>query len=348
MKSCRHGDWLRLWETSDKVTLEVTDRPRRLLREIGDPDRQFPTLLTLVGNKSKRLALTKLRLGNVNQCCRRNYGEIHLHIASSRAHRQTPLIIADGDIPTQGRLSSCRKTPSCHEIVSQVTRHDAPAEDTVGIADSVIHRALLTLTDVMCLFCDDIGGIERSFSRLRAWLRMGRASTSSPHTRLLLVVRKEEEDRARAMLRDILSSALREAIAMCFDDISVLVFPTQISRTSQRSEDFTVTWDMFQYQLSMSLELSWQYRRKSNLLFSARHHVELLHCGAIRAMKSSWDPFDFAKASRVHNETTEDLATHIKNFVELFESEEQVTDIAVPLLASSFIFDHYSPGMHGE
>lgn len=347
MTSCKHTDWLRLWKKSDNVGLEITDRPRRLLEDMRNPDQVSPFLLVLLGNQSKRLALTKLRIGNARLCSRRGHGETHLFISSARGYEEKPIIVADGDIPVHNRLPSSCRNPSCHEILTRTLPRELSDKGAVEAADEVFHRSLMTLADVICIFCEDVGGMESSIKRFNAWLDKGQASISPLRPRLLLVVEKDKEKRARQTLKETLRTRHTQGTASYSEDVSILVLPEKSSRATRRNEISTVTWDMFRQKLFTSLELSRQSRRRLNFLFSARHFVEFLQYGAHRIVKTPWGPFDFIQASRKYNKIAPDLATHIINFVGLFDSKDEVRNIAIPLLASSFILDHYTPGMHG-
>ncbi|KAF4471559.1 retrotransposon hobase [Fusarium albosuccineum] len=74
--------------------------------------------------------------------------------------------------------------------------------------------------------------------------------------------------------------------------------------------------------------------------------AEFLRCGAGSAAESAAGPFDFLASSRLRREVPADLSDHIANFLEKFDSAASVRRVAVPLIASSLILDHYSPGMH--
>jgi hypothetical protein len=83
------------------------------------------------------------------------------------------------------------------------------------------------------------------------------------------------------------------------------------------------------------------------LLFSAGHVLEFLRLAAARAVEERWTPLDFVKASRLYNQVEESMDSHLLNLVSQFEHQDDVADVAAPLVASSFLLNHYVPDMHG-
>ncbi|KNB13799.1 hypothetical protein FOXG_12484 [Fusarium oxysporum f. sp. lycopersici 4287] len=58
------------------------------------------------------------------------------------------------------------------------------------------------------------------------------------------------------------------------------------------------------------------------------------------------EPYDFIQASRLINPVADGLSWHLINFMKEFKTPREFRNHAVPLIASSFILDHFPPGMH--
>ncbi|PWI65014.1 hypothetical protein PCL_08373 [Purpureocillium lilacinum] len=344
MSSCKHTDWLRLWQNGSRAGLEITDRPRRLLGDIKNADNQAPSFLVLIGNRSKQVAMTRLRIGNARLCSRRGHADFHLFLSSAREFKDKPLVIADGDIPLHHRLPIACRTPRCHEITASELAPAAIRGDVADMADNVLHRSLLPIADVVLLFTQDLGGVEFSMRRVNAWLKKGAASCSRAQPRLVLVVAKEEQSHALLAIRD--SMRKMDLRATCFEDISVLCMPDGAARCTRQNSGPVANWEILRHKLFTSLELSRQTRKRSALLFSARHFADLLQYGAFCITDSPWTPFDFVKASRRHNGVSPQLAAHLLTLIRQFSSREKVKAVVVPLVASSFVLDQYPPEMH--
>lgn len=128
-------------------TLFETDRLQRLVRHIPDPDYQCPSLLVLIGNKAKAVALREaFRLKRHRGfTTKRVSGEVHLHLDPDSAFGVKPLLIADTDLlnpSTQAKETQSR----CHNTK---TRHLASQHHALSaIAKDVYVKLLGHFTDV--------------------------------------------------------------------------------------------------------------------------------------------------------------------------------------------------------
>ncbi|KAI5455667.1 acyl transferase/acyl hydrolase/lysophospholipase [Mariannaea sp. PMI_226] len=346
MVRCRHTGWLRAWKTGSELGVEITDRPQRLLEDFQDPHSDCGSLLLLIGNKSKRAAFSKLSAQNKSLGTRGN-GETHLFASSFKDDRNLRFLIADADIPRHSRLSHTWRTPSCHNAMAErfpaIEAYATPSE----IGDRLFHQALFPFADVVCLFVEDIGGIEMSISRLTVWVNLGRASNAPIRPRLFLIVNKEDQRYAQMILREFKSSMDQSTLEGVFQSISILGVPTQSSKKSRRKKRCRIRcWDVVRHEILKSLEVSRQIRRQSGYLFSIQHLAAFLHQGASLAVHVTNTPVDFIKLSRLDRGIASDLPMHLTTFLNQFQSLATLKQIAIPLIASSLLLDHYPPGMH--
>lgn len=345
MTICRHTNWVRLWKNAGGTGIEVTDRPHRLLKELREADKQYPSFLVLIGGDTKRRVLTKLRLGSSRLRSKESHGDIHLSLSSGQNFRSMPVILADGDIPAHSRLPTTCRHPQCHEVTHKLFGQDVVGAKASELADRVFHRSIFPFADVICMFVPDIGGIENALRRIDSWASRGPFSSSLVRPRLLLLVNERQEQHCRNIVEEYTRTASCD-ISGYFEDISVICIPDQSTRKAACRASVKANWDVLRAQVLTSLELTRQARKKSRILFSARHFVHFLKNGAASIPKLNWVPFNFITQARIYNEISKDLTHHIKNFVRLFGSKSLVRDVAVPMIASSFVLDHYPPGMH--
>ena len=87
-------------------------------------------------------------------------------------------------------------------------------------------------------------------------------------------------------------------------------------------------------------------RGDRGLLFSASHLMAFSEIAFDHLLLT--EPFHFIKGSRLLNPVATDLAQHLTNFVNQVESAHDLTAFAAETIASSFLLDHYPPGMHGR
>ncbi|KJZ68128.1 hypothetical protein HIM_12483 [Hirsutella minnesotensis 3608] len=364
MSNCKHTDWLRLWRSGGATNLEITERPRCLLKDVSKPDHVRPSLLVLLGNRSKQIAATRLGIADARRCKARSHGEMHLFVASARGRTDKPVIVSDGDVPLHNRLPFCPRSSRCHERRTRALAEGFGGRRAVDLADAIIHRTMLPLADVVCLFAQDIGGIDVALQRLQSWFGRGQPSSMPQiRPRVLLVVGEDEHHIAQLRLDDIVKRSPNAYVADKCTDVVIVSLPDKSSRvmrqhvivslpdkssrvTRQHGAGGKVGWHQFRNCIFASLDIARKRRQESSSLFSARHFSEFL-CHAIdSAIDPAWTPLDVIRISRVSNPIATDLSFHVGNVVGLCKTVTQVKNVAIPLIASSLILDSYPPYMH--
>ncbi|KAH7108826.1 phospholipase, partial [Dendryphion nanum] len=202
-------------------------------------------------------------------------------------------------------------------------------------------------TDVFCYFCDDLGGLKQVACHLAAWLEHGDLSTlpTSTHPRVVVVTEKiplgaESENEARKTLLWLLREETTKDLSEQFSAIDVIaLFPSGTISVEARHR-------LLKERLMSSSDQVRQHREDKRSLFSTTHFVAFL--------KSTYDhfsncvdkPFDFIQASREYNPVALDLEEHLFNFIKKIKAPDELTEFAVPIIASSLLLDNYPPNAH--
>ncbi|KAM3448970.1 hypothetical protein NHJ6243_010036, partial [Beauveria neobassiana] len=285
-------------------------------------------------------ALGALDLRSRSARARKSHGEIHLdvaHLPNSQQNNQQ-LLIADGDLPAHGQLPRTRGNYSCHEVTS--TQYAEPPQLAASISHGLYHRALFPLADVICIFAEDVGGTDIAVHHLSAWNREGPSSNAVASPAVLLIVDRGGEAKARAKLR---AEKLQRPHGW-FRMVSVVGIDREAHQSSNRRQ--ARSYQALSRELSQLLRTGMRERHRGSLLFSARHVLEFLRLTAVYAVQTDWTPLDFVKASRLSNQVEENIETHILNLVSHLPHQDDVVEVAAPLVASSFLLNHYVPDMH--
>ncbi|CVL09032.1 related to calcium-independent phospholipase A2 [Fusarium mangiferae] len=343
MDSCRHSCWLKPWSSADEVGLEVTDRPQRLLREFENPHTENAGLLVLIGNESKQSAFRKLSF-QTERVRGRIGGEIHLLASSFRDGRRKRIMVADTDVPhfLPGMTSSSGN--ACHEVSSYTApKQSIPAEPFSF--DSLLHKSLFPCADVICIFVDDLGGFKSSLEHLASWLKRGPSSVSKVQPRVLFIVKQEEKHQHQLDLQNFLRGSRRREADICFSNLTV-VGVSKANKKRGRRRTQTRRWQMLGFAIAKALESGRQSRRRSNSLFTVYHLAYFLQYAASRALHIPLEPFSFIQVSRLNQKVAPDLSDHILEFLDKFRSLAALHRIAIHLIASSLLLDHYKLGMH--
>ncbi|KAI1359471.1 patatin-like phospholipase-like protein [Xylaria arbuscula] len=311
MNSCKHTSWLRLARTDHHLTLEVSDRVKRLA---DHHENQCPNLLVLIGGQSKIPALSSLGMSRTLPL---SHGKSPNDERYKRPHRP--------------RRSSIQ--PGCHETRAEV-------------ADYLYHRILIPFADIVCLFVDDLGGLEVIARHVAAWISNGKPSTTFIPPWLVLVVKSQSEQDILAAFRRSIRAKTSCNLHEHFRGVRVISVTMQIPGTRSRMRRQDASWQRFSSQIPTLLEEMSRSRRASRLSFSAHHLAELLERAVQQATCTAWSPVDPVHASRMMNPVSDELEMHLGNFLQTIRSVDAIQTFAVPVIASSFLLDNYPPGMH--
>ena len=94
----------------------MSDRLQTLINEIPSLDLPQPSLLVFLGNAVKFPALRSFIIDNNGRksTYRRNRrGGVHLHLGDPRVFHDTPVLLAEGDLPY--RVLKRKSSAQCHE-----------------------------------------------------------------------------------------------------------------------------------------------------------------------------------------------------------------------------------------
>lgn len=314
--------------------LEASDRPRQLLKDFRNVD-DSTGVVVLLGNQTKTIANFKPRNSHIDR--RKSNGEYHLYVSYLRNGK--PIIIGDGDIPSHNRLPRLCNVQSCHETVDRVLIEEESSVKTVEASDIVYHRLISPFADVVCIFVEDVGGIDSTIQRLKAWTCNGQPSTLFVRPALILVVTRGK----KAEMENALNAT---SLGDHFQRIRVVTVCLRTRKLRSRNVKTKPKQCIpLRKEILRSLDIVQQDRLMTGILFSARHTVEFLFTASQNAIWSSWEPFDFIKRSRSDNPVSAEFSSHLAEFFRHFD-DKTLKQFALPHVASSIILDQYPPGMH--
>lgn len=184
MAKCDHISWLGLVEGKAGPLLAYGSRMNQVIGELSKPSVQFPQIVFFMGRQLKNCALRQL-YGNNYHNQNRHHRTINLRLDDQPFLSDHPQIFADAD-------PSCRSIS--HPFVSPRICHqqdDLPVQwpkSRRGSHDLIIARLLFLLTDVSCIFVDDLGGLKGVQEYLSTWIQIGSASSLPAAVRPRVVV----------------------------------------------------------------------------------------------------------------------------------------------------------------
>jgi hypothetical protein len=332
---------------SETNSHRYTDLLQAVVDDLPRPDEQRPSIIVLVGNAEKSVALQTLfalrsarRPKTQQKSC-----EIYIHLDPSTASANRPLLVFNWDVRKSCDRWNGTKRSRCYEA-DQSTLHQLPARG--GVADDVHAQLLSPFTDVFCFFSNDLGGFKQIAQRLARWLEQGRSSTLPVGTLPSVVIVTSgfvpipavEEEARKAFLR-ILADETSEDPFQQLSTIDV------VAVRSKGATSAKVRFRRLKEHLKQRSVQIQKRREDSRVSFSATHVAAFFQRASIHFAESVNTPFDFVRASRTFNTVASNMHEHISNFVKQTTSIQQLTNFSAPMIASSLLLDSYPPDAHG-
>ena len=350
MKRCNHSHWLGVDYHDNDVALLETDRLHVLTNYLQNPDSQKPSLIVLVGNVAKSAALRALfgikkRRWFVN----RRGAEIQLHLDPCTIFHERPIFLGDTDFSNEvvsekpATLDRCHKTAR-HPIQSSTI---SPSTTLHGVALDIYTRLLSPFADVICFFSTDLGGFRPIAKKIAAWLERGNLSNLSGYVHPKVIVVSDQislgsEIEARKAFMWILEE---ETAKDPFTQISTIEIVSLFPMGAVSNE---ARYRSLKDRIMNASSQVRRVREDTCSLFTATHFSALFEYACEHFAKTTGQPFSFIKASRTYNPVAPDLQDHLFTFLRHIREPSELTEFAVPIIASSFLLDNYHPDAHSK
>ncbi|KAL5696107.1 hypothetical protein EMGR_006627 [Emarellia grisea] len=305
-----------------------------------DPSAQLPQVVFFMGRRLKDRALREL--------CGGNYRDQHRHqrCVNLRSDNRTlrslqPRFFADCDPTRRSQPPAPEVLHVCHPdqtfpLDISLTEH--------SLYDLVLARLLFLFVDVLCIFADDLGGLEGVRERLSTWARLGSAS-SLPHVvrpRVIVIVSDKTQSVTHNLLEedDFLYHLLHVGdlpFFAAFGDVQVSRLPSEELSAESRFLGLGS-------EISQQLRNMRQIREHHRVLFSATHLDALFDLSLRHISADPFAPFNFVRATRQQNPLDRAFTSHLIHFLEV--GKRAPYDETAAYIASAILMDAYPPGMH--
>ena len=334
MARCPHKQWLDLSGFEREWSLSYGQRYRLIIESLKHPSDQFPSTIFFVGKQRKISTLQHIFVKN-NLPQRQARGIANLHLDQTDLDTDYPLLFADCNpdtVPTKelGRWNGCHETNrfplGSPECVSASARE---------LAELVCCRLLFLFTDVICLFADDLGGLSRTFLRLRRWCERGSSSVGLLPS--ILVITSDPVGGDDAQKFHLLGRT--PAFLKSFTTLELISMPRQ----RRPSPDATAA--RLKSALVAHVDRARRTRIESMTLFSATH-LGAFFDAALRAFtRHPQTPFDFLETTRL-GRTLDGMTPHTERLLSLCQQNAVPPEAAERFIASALWMDAQPRAMH--
>ncbi|KAL4860494.1 hypothetical protein BDV12DRAFT_209311 [Aspergillus spectabilis] len=334
--TCHHTAWVELYRGEGANQLAYGSRVKRLIREIPQPSSACPQLVFLMGRRQKDLALRQL--------CRSSYRKeqvgISLRSDMNTLHCPHPRLFADCN-PTSRKLPFARHTVlNCHpETVYEIKQE----LDEYSCQDLILTRLLFLFTNVICIFADDVGGVDGARQLLQTWIKIGSASSLPAAIRpRIVIVGSHSQNATQSLLdkEDLLFqlTASGNPFFHVFGDLEIFNLPPENLSPEARFLGL-------RREVTHQLQYARAARDRHYALFSATH-FDAFFASALNDMSYLYQTFNFTKSARVSRPLDGAFAFHVTRFISGANKARLPYESIASHIASAVLMDAYPQGMH--
>ncbi|MCJ1473163.1 hypothetical protein MMC13_001814 [Lambiella insularis] len=342
MAECEHIGLLQV-VAGKQIILQDEGRMERAVAAMTNPSWQRPSLLFFLGRKSKDQALHALFPFNT---IKKGYREscARLRIDNATINSDNPILFADSELNSQYSIQS--ETPNCHVITAHSVQWSLPFNHKLS---DVLHARLFFLfADVICVFADDIGGLQSVAETLKEWASIGSAADASKKLRPRVIIVTSGESASPTYdvldMDDLRFSLLRAGelnLHESFSGVCLLQLPgSHISSSAKHRR-------LKEVLLKHADEMR-RIRIEESSLFTGTHLSSLYRQALSHTAKTWRDPFNLIVESRKGNLVEESFTDHVTTFLKLAIALKIPYDDMALFIASAILLDAYPPDMHGK
>ncbi|KAJ6115286.1 hypothetical protein N7486_001064 [Penicillium sp. IBT 16267x] len=303
--------------------LAVLDRGRlqQVMAELFNPEKQHPSLCVFLGGKNSQI---KLRYD----------------IASLGGHQ--PILLADGDIPLVENYGPTKKMQPGVGFPVSYEDHSA-----AKILIALWSRVIFIFTDVLCIFIDDISGLERIVTFLVAYLQLGSASplAGSLLPRVIFIYgTARENEKVHMPDTNYLYRRIKEN---GYKDLSGLFSGTKSVYISHRESSNIVRFQRLKAMIREQIDTICSLRLGDHARLNGKHFTALFHSAIQHTLNDITSPFDIVRAIRKDRPVTTCVKPHLIHYLQIRHRAQLQLHKLAPSITSALFMDHYVPNMFG-
>jgi hypothetical protein len=345
-RMCDHLPWVHLLhDAKSGYSVRYDSRFHHLISQMKDPSKQTPSLTLFLGAKSKDAALREIFPKTKSRKNGAALPTVNLRLDTTSISHESPIFFADCYPAVKLQTSEAHCRLLCHEQQSFPLRW---ATDHHRVLDILLARLFFPLTDLLCIFAKDFGGLDNVRDLLIRWVSIGCASSLPASIRPRVIVVSEDDGvsptHSLLDMEDFRYNLLEcEGIDLLqsFAAIKVIQLPDKHLSPLARHRRLREI-------VLRELDTVRKSRRATNCLFSAVHQNAFFQAALSHTAATIREPFNFIRASRIGNEISCQYTKHLRNFLLLGVKYRVSYDNLSSYIASAIFMDAYPPGMHRE
>ena len=318
MDVCSHTSWVDVSGDS-RLCLADPKRLNRLAASRKDTSDLYPRILLLIGKGAKRQAIKQIFPDSGSPTEDKTLSCIHGD--RQTANSKEPIFFVDSelDIPVPLKPTA----PKCHDTKSFRAEWEPEGREVSHI---ILSRLLFPFVDTVCVFADDIGGLEAVEAYINIWSSKEKASTlpATVRPRLIIITSKRP-------YRDLVKKLQKVEARSPFSFVQII-----------RGREY----QHLRSRLVEHLDASQSQRRVEHTSFALPHLAWFFTEAVAHVARTITEPFDFVRTSRIHRPLPESYTKQLRAFFELAVGHNVPTNSVIVAIASSILLDAYSSSAH--
>jgi hypothetical protein len=342
---CNHLSWLQIFGDA-KAGFSVTydDRYKRIVGELAAPSK-CPSLAFFLGNKNRDTALKHLFPNNNIKRPPTTPFAINLRADNGSSATENPILFADCDPLQCTWPSQDYQQAPCHEqkhfpLPWALSRQ-------ADVLDVLLARLFFSFTNVICIFAEDVGGLDAVGNLLVKWARLGCASSLPDSVRPQVLVVMQGDGSASVTHSFLEWDDFRYHVLQTEEvDLTRSFAAIKVIQLAGEHLSPLVRYRGLKDVVCKALDEARRVRALNTTLFSAVHQAALFQNALCHVAQTIREPFDIIHSTRKGNEIQADYSTHLERFFSLATKLKLPYDSIAYYVASTILVDAYPPRMH--
>lgn len=333
--------WLDVGTREDSTfAIQDNGRLRRVVSELCDQDRQYPSLCVFLGGKTKNHALQRLYpLNNIKRHDSEAPIKLRYDVASLQSRR--PVLLADGDIPSNDKLYPAKRLDA--GVGHPVHWNNYSAAKILLVLWS---QLIFVFTDVVCIFIDDAACLEKVVNFLVSCLQLRSTSSfSSQHLPRAIFIYSPSVIKERGVSG--LGLLYRRIQESGYNDLSGL-FSSSIYLYLQDNDFSDITrFQRIKASITEQVDTISSIRQENRDRPNGTHLIALFQAAIQHTLEDISHPFDFVKATRKDRPVSSCIEPHLAHYLEIGHRANLPLSGLAATISSALFLDHYVPEMLG-
>jgi hypothetical protein len=354
------------------------------VHELSSPDFQEPQMITFIGGRAKSRCMKRLGFCFDEEVA---HNTVRLQLAPDLVHMPSPILLVDCELHNKTKLCQTLCGPILGHVDHRILHWDKNIPnglDAYTLANTVYTKLISPFSNIICLFADDLEGLNSVARLLASWLLCYRSlpaevpNTTSPR---VIILREwndlengifDEKLATRSFMQEVYrQSDLRNRsqeqrfanhisqqdldllLQLKFGDMRILAYtshPVDAGSMTLKDVHFHLrrldkSWVTLRNRLLQDSQDIQERRRQQQVAFSATHLRALFSSACDHFAEDIIAPFSFLQASRSANPVPSGLALYLSAFLKQTPQKLHMA-FNVPIIASALSLDSFPPDMH--